>query len=169
MNKRYLSSNERKQLITTASALKSLETTIDELASRDREKHLLKDLRTARTFLDRAITAWMMVMPNQEMDAMIKQARNYQLTLTLKSEAKAERQKALQDASNIAVEASDFLALVDSAKQGCYGCDGSYADGCLLRKVMLKHEIPPHQVKDATKCLYAYCVLTEEDTAKEKL
>lgn len=156
MKKRYLSSNERKQLITTASALKTLDQTIEELASRGREKNLLKELRMAKSFMDRAVTAWMQVMPKPEMEAMAKQARNYQMILALKSEVKTQRAQALKETTVIPVDLEEFMGLVEAAVYKCTECDGTCKKDCVLYRVQLKHEIPPYQTVSASVCPYAY-------------
>lgn len=156
--RRYLSSEEKRQLVTAASMTTSLEDYIEQLSARGREKELLKHLRMAKTWLDKAVMSWMFVMPLSEMKAMSEYARQYKLILELKSEVRRHRELALKNSSYVPVEIDDFIDLVEASVDRCTKCDGTCQDKCRLYPVLLKHDVVPYQTEDATRCAYSYNV-----------
>ena len=154
--RRYLSSEEKRQLVTAASMTTTLEDYIEKLSSMNREKELLKHLRMAKTWLDKAVMSWMFVMPLNEMKAMSEYARKYKLILELKSEVRLHREQALKNTSNMMVDVDDFIDLVEASVDRCTNCDGTCQEKCRLYPVLLKHDVIPYQTEDATRCAYSY-------------
>lgn len=154
--RRYLSSEEKRQLITAASMTTSLEDYIDKLSERNREKELLKYLRMAKTWLDKAVTSWMFVMPLSEMKAMTDYAKQYRLVLELKTEVRRHREEALKNSNYIPVEVDDFIDLVEASVDRCTTCNGCSKESCRLYPVLLKHDVVPYQTENADKCPYSY-------------
>jgi len=157
--KRYLNRLEKQQALSIASFEAYLDDRIEEYVEAGKSKELLRNLRTAKTFLHKALENIMAPLDKREVVKLLAEIRKMQVVVMYKQEALRKYNEMLKADSVTPVETEDFLDIVEQAVNICVSCTkkGEEAQSCRLAALFIKYDIEPLD-KDAEegKCPYQY-------------
>ena len=146
--KTYLNRQEKNDFYVWSAFLLFAEDLIKKWASRD--KQLLKDARTCRTYAHKVATAIVADLDEDEKDRLLADCGKHTVAAVRRSEYDVlkKRQSILQ------VEEEDLKDITDYALIVCQTC-GETGPGCRLRELLMKYQIPPFdEYAGAGMCQY---------------
>jgi hypothetical protein len=159
----YFSKTEREMFLKLDLLLGTAQTIIDAYeATPSPDKKFMKDLRTGRTYLAKALTRRYIGLEPKEMQRARKMVKNYRVLLLPSDIAKANNKKLQEEMETIVMSADDFKDwYCDAIPYTCGKCPYHGSEikqgKCRMRKFMEKYDIVPVNTHaEGNICEYDY-------------
>lgn len=159
----YFSKTERAMFLKLDLLLGTAQTIIDAYeATPSPDKKFMKDLKTGRTFLEKALTRRYVCLNKDDEQRFRKTVRNYKVTLLPSDIAKANNKRLQEEMETIVMSADDFKDwYCDAIPYTCGKCPYHGSEikqsKCRMRKFMEKYDIfPVNTHAEGNICEYDY-------------
>jgi hypothetical protein len=156
--KRYLNKAEKETCLVLAALQAYLETFVEK-PSTIKTPTVLKNARTARTFIRKTLEAILEPLDPDEIVKVTKESKKMEVVACYTREALRQHERVKEMNTVTTLDTEDFLYIVEQAVCICQECEKAEkdADTCELRRVFIQQDI---QVLDETappgKCPYQY-------------
>lgn len=143
MSNNYLSAAEKDQLLKLAALTVAVNETIEAWAKTGKRKILVKWLRTAATYIEKAYAARLKELDLKEIRQLTRQAQTKEIVFLSNLEAKRARAKLLEEAGTQVMPWNDFQVLAAHALASCSICEsgGDDVKECPFRSVLMDQDI----------------------------
>lgn len=153
----YLNADSRLRVISISAMVGQLSDTVAtwNKTAIGKDKELMKNLRTAGTWAQKALTQVFASLPPEELERCVKEAQSasYRLTYTQSLPQLAKEVNAF------GLSAEEAFSLAEMAIElNCKTCNGKWCKDCETRDMLLRWAVPPYnEVTDEQHpCPYSY-------------
>ena len=159
--KRYLNKEDKRNLLQVSALAGTIDMQLERLRIKDDQDKLYKKyLKTAHTYVIKAMDAMMEALTEDEQQKVLRAANQYDVWIFLKGEKRREIEENLRLANKVILESEDLQIIGDLATANCTLCEsrGQEVEECEQRKKMLEYSINPlNQSADPGVCPYQIC------------
>lgn len=155
---KYLNAQEKADMLKIGAITITLDLMIENWAKSKNKKTLVKYLRTANTYINKAFQGRMMDLEAKEVKLLLKQANDQELLIAPSRDAQRKREALKKEFNTNVLSWDDFSVLVNHCLASCSVCetrDTDTIETCKFRALLMEQDVQALTLEPKTgQCQY---------------